>query len=95
MDLHRGLKARMLIAGSILFAFYAAIVGLAITIWGVDIWPLAVALTAVFGVFQYVVGKKMALWSVGAEDLDENEYYKIHAAVERMSQDMGIEKPRV
>ncbi len=95
MDLHKGLKARMLIAGSILFAFYAAIVGLAIAIWGVDIWPIAIALTAVFGVFQYVIGKKMALWSVGAEDLDENEYYQIHAAVERMSQDMGIEKPRV
>ncbi|MFW5984372.1 MAG: M48 family metallopeptidase, partial [Halobacteria archaeon] len=44
---------------------------------------------------QYVMGKKMALWSVGAEDLDENEYYQIHAAVERLSQDMGIEKPRV
>ncbi|MFP4174379.1 MAG: M48 family metalloprotease [Halobacteriales archaeon] len=95
MNLHTGLKLRMLVAGSILFAFYAAIVGLGIAIWGVDIWPIVLAATALFGVFQYVMGKKMALWSVGAEDLDENEYYQIHAAVERLSQDMGIEKPRV
>ena len=85
----------MLVAGSILFAFYAAIVGLGIAIWGVDIWPIVLAATALFGVFQYVMGKKMALWSVGAEDLDENEHYQIHAAVERLSQEMGIEKPRV
>ncbi|MDZ7687667.1 MAG: M48 family metalloprotease [Halobacteriales archaeon] len=95
MNQHKGLKIRMLAAGSILFAFYAALVGLAISIWGTGIWPIAIALTALFGVFQYVLGKKMALWSVGAEDLDENDYYQIHAAVERMSRDMGIEKPRV
>jgi heat shock protein HtpX len=95
MNLHTGLKLRMLVAGSILFAFYAAIVGLGIAIWGVDIWPIVLAATALFGVFQYVMGKKMALWSVGAEDLDENEHYQIHAAVERLSQEMGIEKPRV
>jgi heat shock protein HtpX len=53
------------------------------------------AATALFGVFQYIMGKKMALWSVGAEELDENEDYQIHAAVERISQEMGIEKPRV
>lgn len=85
----------MLAAGSILFAFYAALVGLAISIWGTGIWPIAVGVTAFFGVFQYVLGKKMALWSVGAEDLDENDYHRIHAAVERMSRDMGIKKPRV
>jgi heat shock protein HtpX len=95
MNLHTGLKLRMLVAGSILFAFYAAIVGLGIAIWGLDIWPIVLAATALFGVFQYVMGKKMALWSVGAEDLDENEHYQIHAAVERLSQEMGIEKPRV
>lgn len=95
MNQHKGLKVRMLAAGSILFAFYAALVGLAIAIWGVDIWPIAIAITAFFGVFQYIMGKKMALWSVGAKDLDENDYYQIHAAVERMSQEMGIKKPRV
>ena len=95
MNLHTGLKLRMLVAGSILFAFYAAIVGLGIAIWGVDIWPIVLAATALFGVFQYVMSKKMALRSVGAEDLDENEHYQIHAAVERLSQEMGIEKPRV
>ena len=95
MNQHNGLKLRMLAAGSILFAFYAALVGLAISIWGFDIWPIALAVTAFFGVFQYFLGKKMALWSVGAEDLDENDHHRIHAAVERMSRDMGIEKPRV
>jgi len=95
MNQHTGLKMRMLLAGSILFAFYAALVGLAISIWGFDIWPIALAATAFFGVFQYVLGKKMALWSVGAEDLDETQYRQVHSAIERMSRDMGIEKPRV
>jgi Zn-dependent protease with chaperone function len=95
MNQHYGLKIRMLGAGSILFAFYAALVGLAISIWGFDIWPIALAATAFFGVFQYFLGKKMALWSVSAEDLDENQYRQIHSAIERMSREMGIEKPRV
>jgi heat shock protein HtpX len=95
MNQHYGLKIRMLAAGSILFAFYAGLVGLAISIWGFGIWPIALAATALFGVFQYFLGKKMALWSVGAEDLDETQYSQIHSAVERMSRDMGIEKPRV
>jgi|GEM_PF-3235198 len=80
----------MLAAGTILFAFYAALVGLAISIWGTGIWPIALAATALFGVFQYILGKKMALWSVGAEDLDENDYHRIHAAVEKMSREMVV-----
>ncbi len=95
MNQHYGLKIRMLAAGSILFAFYAGLVGLAISIWGFGIWPIALAATALFGVFQYFLGKKMALWSVGAEELDETQYRRIHSAIERMSREMGIEKPRV
>jgi heat shock protein HtpX len=44
---------------------------------------------------QYKVGKWGALRSVGAEDLPEDQYDRIHRQAERLSEDMGIDKPRL
>jgi heat shock protein HtpX len=85
----------MLFAGSILFAFYAALVGIAISVWGGDIWVIVVPATVAFAGFQYLVGKKIALWSVGAEDLSPEQAPEIHDAVDQLCNDMDLEKPRV
>jgi heat shock protein HtpX len=46
--------------------------------------------------FQYKFGKWAALRSVGAEDMpEEGQYREIHRAVEQLSRDMGIDKPRL
>ena len=91
---HVGLKARMAVVGSILFAFYAVA---AVVVMGVFDWPLALVLLAsvLFVGVQYKLGKWMALRSVGAEDLPEERSPDLHRRVESLSRDMGIDKPRL
>lgn len=90
---HAGLKARMLLVGSILFAFYALLAGIAFAM-GYGLAPV-LAGSVLFVGFQYILGKKLALRSAGAEDLPENKNPEIHRMVETLSRDMGIEKPRL
>ncbi|WP_435335020.1 M48 family metallopeptidase [Haloarchaeobius sp. TZWWS8] len=90
---HTGLKLRMLVVGTILFGFYAAIASVAIAAFGTGVWPFVAVGTLGFVAFQYKFGKWMALRSVGAEDLPEDRYPEIHRMVERLSDDMGIDKP--
>ncbi len=84
----------MAIVGSVLFAFYALIAIIAVEAFGVSI-PLVLLGTIAFAGFQYIVGKKVALWSSGAEDMSEEEYPEIHRSVERIADDMDLEKPRL
>ena len=95
---HIGLKFRMVVMGSILFAFYAAIAGLVILNFGANATVLALLLLGTLGFvgFQYKFGKWAALRSVGAEDMPEDgRYGEIHRQVEQLSRDMGIDKPRL
>ena len=95
---HIGLKFRMVIMGSILFAFYAAIAGVVILNFGANATVLALLLLGTLGFvgFQYKFGKWAALRSVGAEDMpEEGRYREIHQQVEELSRDMGIDKPRL
>ncbi|WP_340100852.1 M48 family metallopeptidase [Salinibaculum salinum] len=95
---HIGLKLRMVIMGSILFAFYAAIAGLAYLYFGATTGALGIVLlgTLAFVGFQYKFGKWAALRSVGAEDMpEEGRYQEIHQHVDQLSRDMGIDKPRL
>jgi heat shock protein HtpX len=89
-----GLKARMAVVGSMLFAFYAVA---AVVVMDVFDWPLALVLlgSVLFVGVQYKVGKWRALRSVGAEDLPEDRYPDLHRRVESLSRDMGIDKPRL
>ncbi|WP_435361206.1 M48 family metallopeptidase [Haloarchaeobius sp. DFWS5] len=90
---HTGLKLRMAFVGTILFAFYAALAGVALAMFGTGIWPIVAVGTLLFVGFQYKVGKWAALRSVGAQDMPEDQYPEIHRMVERLSDDMGIDKP--
>mgnify|MGYP006289574837 CR=1 FL=1 len=95
---HIGLKLRMVVAGSILFAFYAAIAGLVILNFGASAGVLALLLVGSIGFvgFQYKFGKWAALRSVGAEEMPEDgQYSRIHQQVEQLSRDMGIDKPKL
>ncbi len=91
---HTGLKARMAIVGSILFGFYALLAIVAFEMFGVGL-PVIFLGTIAFAGFQYVFGKKVALWSAGAEDMPEDRYPGIHQSVERISEEMDLEKPRL
>src|SRR6056297_1243230 len=91
---HLGLKARMAVVGSMLFAFYAVAAVVAMGIFGFS--PILVALGSVaFVGVQYKIGKWAALRSVGAEDMPEDRFPEIHRQVESLSKEMGIDKPRL
>ncbi|GAB3323498.1 protease [Haloplanus rallus] len=92
---HVGLKLRMAIVGSILFAFYGIAAVVLMGMFGTDVFPLVVVGSVAFVGVQYKLGKWMALRSVGAEDLPEDRYTEIHRRVESLSRDMGIDKPRL
>lgn len=91
---HVGLKARMAVVSSILFAFYALIAIVAVEAFGVGL-PIVLVGTVGFAGFQYIVGKKVALWSAGAEELPADRYPEVHRSVERITGDMDLEKPRL
>jgi len=92
---HLGLKARMAIVGSILFAFYAVAAVVLMAMFGENLLPLILVGSVAFVGVQYKVGKWMALRSVGAEDMPEDRYSEIHRRVESLSESMGIDKPRL
>ena len=94
---HPGLKLRMVLVGSILFAFYSLAIAVAWAMFGQNNTILAIAIlgSVVLVGFQYKVGKWAALRSVGAEDMPEQQYAQIHQFVEGVSRDMGMEKPRL
>jgi heat shock protein HtpX len=99
---HNGLKLRMLVAGSILFGFYAALAGAVMFTFGTSTGVLALLLvgSVLFVGFQYKFGKWMALRSVGAEDMPEQpqgryQYDEVHRSAEKICREMDIEKPRL
>jgi heat shock protein HtpX len=99
---HNGLKIRMMLAGAMLFGFYAAIAGAVMYTFGTGTGVLALLLlgSLAFVGFQYKFGKWMALRSVDAEDMPEGRegrynYGEIHRSVEQLCREMGVEKPRL
>jgi len=99
---HNGLKLRMMLAGSILFGFYAMVAAAVMWWFGASTGILALLLvgSVLFVGFQYKFGKWMALRSVGAEDMPEQardryNFGEIHRSTEQICDEMGIEKPRL
>ncbi|MFC3478205.1 M48 family metallopeptidase [Halobacterium litoreum] len=87
----------MALVGAILFAFYSVAVAAAWFFFGQSTTILGIAIVGsilLVGV-QYKIGKWAALRSVGAEDMSEQQYPRIHQRVEALSRDMGIEKPKL
>ncbi|QCC51543.1 M48 family metallopeptidase [Halapricum salinum] len=96
---HPGLKLRMAVVGSILFGFYALVAGLLYLTFGGTMTVLAAVLVGsvlLIGA-QYKIGKWGALKSVGAQDMPEDDprFREIHRTVEELSDEMGIDKPRL
>ncbi|WP_435552039.1 M48 family metallopeptidase [Natrinema sp. CGMCC1.2065] len=87
-----GLKVRMAIVGSILFAFYMLVGAFGLAMFGVGAWPLVGLGLLVLPVIQYKIGT----WSATrrAEEMPEDgQYREVHQMTESLCRDMGIEKP--
>ncbi|MFB6072248.1 MAG: M48 family metallopeptidase [Halobacterium sp.] len=85
----------MAIVGAILFAFYSIAIAAAWFFFGQSQTILAIAIlgSVVLVGVQYKIGKWAALRSVGAEDMDEQQYAQIHQFVERVCREKDMPKP--
>jgi heat shock protein HtpX len=88
-----GLRGRMLLTMLLLGLLYVVFMGV---IWVYTGSMLFVVLF--FGVFSFVqffFSDKLALYSMGAKTVDEQEYPELHRMVERLSQQADVPKPTV
>jgi len=88
-----GLRARMGLTMFLLAALYVVFLGV-LTLYFRSI--LAVVL--IMGVFlgaQFLFSDKLALYSMGAREVSEEEYPRLHATVSRLAQQADLPKPTV
>jgi heat shock protein HtpX len=83
----------MLVAGTILFAFYSTL-AMAFVAAGVGLGTV-LAGTVLFVSIQYKLGTWLALRSVGAEQMQPVEYPYVHETASRLATEMGIDEPRL
>jgi heat shock protein HtpX len=88
-----GLRLRMGFTMFLLFALYLVFVGVLTLYFGNLLIP-AILLGA-FSLAQYFFSDKLALRSMGARTVSEEEYPQLHAQVGRLSQQADLPKPDV
>ena len=89
-----GLRLRMVIVGTILFAFYLGAGTILSGMFGLPLLPVLAAGMLILPPLQYKLGKWMALR--GAEDMPEGgQYAHVHRSFESLSRDMGVPEPRL
>ena len=88
-----GLRARMGFTMFLLFALYLVFIGV-LTLYFGNLLFAAVLLGA-FSIFQFFFSDKLALRSMGARTVTEEEYPKLHAQITRLSQQADLPKPTV
>ncbi len=89
-----GLNARMAITLGAMFLLYAAFV---FFLYSVLRGGLALIIIIAVGVliFQLFTSDKVAIWSMGAQEVSEQQAPKLHAMVERLAQQTNLPKPKI
>jgi heat shock protein HtpX len=89
-----GLRLRMVVVGTILFALYLGAGTVLSAMFGLPLLPVLAAGILILPAIQYKLGKWMALR--GAEDMPETRQYShVHRMVESLSRDMNVPEPRL
>jgi len=78
----------------LLFALYIVFIGILVTVTNAGMLTIVVMMGA-FSFVQYFFSDKMALYSMGARVVDENEEPELHRMVERLCQQADLPKPQV
>lgn len=86
-----GLRGRMLLTMFLLFAVYIVFIGVLLEYNS----ALAILIVIPFLIGQLFFSDKLALYSMGAHEVSEEEYPELHAAVARLSQQADLPKPTV
>ena len=89
-----GLRARMVLTMFLLFAVYLIFVVALAVVFDGSLLFVALFLGS-FSLVQFVFSDRLTLWSMGAKEVDETEYPQLHAAVDRLSQQADLPKPKV
>jgi len=88
-----GLRGRMVLTMFLLFALYVGFVGV-LSLFRADLLVI-VAVMSVFLVAQFFFSDRLALYSMGAKEVSEEEYPQLHAMVSRLAQQADLPKPKV
>ncbi|MFC6837387.1 zinc metalloprotease HtpX [Halomarina ordinaria] len=88
-----GLRGRMALTMFLLFALYIVFIGV-LAAAGVGLLTIVLVMGA-FSLGQFFFSDKLALYSMGATVVDEDEYPELHAMVGRLSQQADLPKPKV
>ena len=88
-----GLRTRMLLTMLLLGALYVVFIG-ALAYFGVGLLGIVVVM-GLFSLGQFVFSDKLALYSMGASEVSEQEYPELHGIIGRLSQQADLPKPTV
>lgn len=86
-----GLRGRMVLTMFLLFALYLVFAAVIVQTRYVGFLILMVPFLFV----QFFFSDKLALYSMGAKEVSEEEYPQLHAMVQRLSQQADLPKPKV
>lgn len=89
-----GLRLRMAVTMVLLFALYIVFAGALAWYFGGGIVLMAVVVCG-FPILQYFFSDRITLWSMGANEVTEDEYPKLHGTVARLAQQADLPKPDV
>ena len=88
-----GLRARMLVTMLLLGVLYVVFIG-ALAAYGIGLLGIVVVM-GLFSIGQFFFSDKLALYSMGANEVSEQEYPALHGTVGRLSQQADLPKPTV
>jgi heat shock protein HtpX len=88
-----GLQARMGLTMLLLIALYVVFIG-ALSLYGFP-WFGIVLVMGLFMIAQLFFSDKLALRSMGAHEVSEEEYPELHATIGRLAQQADLPKPTV
>ncbi|PSP39236.1 zinc metalloprotease HtpX [Halobacteriales archaeon SW_8_65_20] len=89
-----GLRARMGFTMFLLFALYL-VFAVVITTQFAESAQLFLGLMVLFMGAQFLFSDKLALYSMGAREVSDDEYPQLHATIGRLAQQADLPKPKV
>ena len=89
-----GLRFRMFLTMFLLFALYIVFAGVITAYMGGGLAVFAV-LFGGMSLVQYYYSDTLTLKTMGAREVDADEYPQLHASVERLSQQADLPKPKI
>ncbi|MFC6756534.1 MULTISPECIES: zinc metalloprotease HtpX [Haloarcula] len=88
-----GLRGRMALTMFLLFGLYIVFLGVLVLYF--DSIALIILVMALFMGAQFFFSDKLALYSMGAREVDPDEYPELHRQVERLAQQADLPKPTI